>query len=242
MDRPDEGNFFTAVPPVSNQDHDRTSSPASWRMVAERHLTNELRGGGNLRPRRSTSREPRRRFCSRERCMTNPVNTFLPQGRTTNTYNLQDNASWVHGKHTRRLRLPDATGARGRVQLCAASSRHTTLGVYSANDPYGYGVGDIPGASATDVNTANALAWNIAARRVCTSNTLSATRAITSPARLRDSSRARRRNRTCRSTITRLYVSDSWKVTSPAHGDPRRSLGLFPAGRRNAQPAHPAAS
>ena len=29
----------------------------------------------------------------------NPVNTFLNQGRKVNTYNIQDNANWLKGKH-----------------------------------------------------------------------------------------------------------------------------------------------
>ena len=30
---------------------------------------------------------------------TDPVNEFQAQGRTTNTYNLSDDAAWQHGRH-----------------------------------------------------------------------------------------------------------------------------------------------
>jgi len=29
-----------------------------------------------------------------------PTNFFLDQGRTSDQYSIQDNASWIHGKHT----------------------------------------------------------------------------------------------------------------------------------------------
>ncbi len=43
-----------------------------------------------------------------------------------------------------------------------ASFQRHTLGVFSANQPYGYSTGDIPGANAVDTNTANALLGTLA--------------------------------------------------------------------------------
>ena len=47
VDRPDQGNFYTTIPPVSNHNYAHLFS-ASWRWSPAATLTNELRGGGNL--------------------------------------------------------------------------------------------------------------------------------------------------------------------------------------------------
>src|SRR5258708_4759174 len=46
VDRPDQGSFFTVVPPPSNQNKAKLFS-ASWRWTPTATLTNELRGGFN---------------------------------------------------------------------------------------------------------------------------------------------------------------------------------------------------
>jgi len=160
LDRPDIGNFFTPVPPVSNQNRAKLFS-GSWRWTPTSNLTNELRGGGNLAVAPFDVSGSLPAFVLSGTLMTDPVNTFLPQGRTANVYNLQDNASWVRGKHsfvfgvqTQQIRVAPY-GYGGIVPTFY-------IGPYSDGVPYGYGVGDIPGATATDTNTANVLLGTVA--------------------------------------------------------------------------------
>jgi len=160
VDRPDIGTFFTAVPPVSNENGAKFFA-VSWRWTPTASLTNELRGGGNLAvaPFNVSGTSPA--FFLTGTIFTNPVNTFLPQGRNVHTYNLQDNANWVHGAHSISFGF-QTQQARVNPYNFGGIVPSYTLGVFSANDPYGYGVGDIPGASATDVNTANNLLGTLA--------------------------------------------------------------------------------
>ncbi len=160
VDRPDLGNFYTTTPPVSNEDNAKFFS-VSWRTTPTATLTNELRGGGNLTVNNFVVAGTPPPFLVTGTLMTNPVNTFLPQGRNTNTYNIQDNANWLHGNHsiafgfqTQQARVASSTSA-GIIPSYA-------LGPFSTNIPYGYGTGDIPGATATDVNTANVLLGTLA--------------------------------------------------------------------------------
>jgi hypothetical protein len=159
VDRPDQGSFFTTAPPVVNHNHAYLFSLA-YRWSPSATLTNEFRIGGNLAkaPFDVSGTSPAAFVAGT--IFTNPVNSFLPQGRDTKTYTIQDNASWVHGRHVvafgfqSQLVQVDPYNAAGIVPTL-------TLG-YSATNPYGYGVGDIPGANATDVNTANNLQATLA--------------------------------------------------------------------------------
>jgi Carboxypeptidase regulatory-like domain/TonB dependent receptor len=160
VDRPDIGSFYTAVPPVSNQDNAKFFS-ANWRWSPTATLTNEVRGGGNLTINPFVVGGTPPPFFVTGAIMTNPVNTFLPQGRDTNTYNLQDNANWIHGKHSVSFGF-QTQQARVAAFNSAGIVPSYTLGVFSANDPYGYGTGDIPGATATDTGTGNALVGTLA--------------------------------------------------------------------------------
>jgi len=154
-DRPDVFSGFTTVPPVFNQNHAYLFS-ASWRWTPSANLTNELRGGGNLAvaPFDVSGQLPATLITGT--IFTDPQNTFLPQGRTTHTYNIQDNANWLHGHHSVSFGF-QTQQVRVTPYNYAGIVPTYTLGVFSANQPYGYGTGDIPGANAVDTNTANAL-------------------------------------------------------------------------------------
>jgi hypothetical protein len=154
VDRPDVGNFFTAVPPVSNQNRANLFT-AAWRWTATPTLTNELRGGGNLAQAPfDVSGTPPALFVSFP-LGSNPVNTFLPQGRTTHTYNIQDNANWVKGQHTISFGF-QTQQIRVAPYNYAGIVPTYTLG-FSTTSPYGFSTGQIPGASSTYVTTANNL-------------------------------------------------------------------------------------
>ena len=154
-DRPDVFTGFNVVPPVFNQNRANLFS-ASWRWTPTATLTNQLRGGGNLAtaPFDVSGTIPTALYTGT--LYTDPMNTFLPQGRTTHTYNVQDAANWVHGKHSVSFGA-QTQQVRVTPYNYSGIAPTYTLGVFSNNQPYGYGVGDIPGANATDTNTANEL-------------------------------------------------------------------------------------
>ena len=98
VNRPDQGNFYTTLPPVFNDNHNHLLSLA-WRWTASPTLTNELRGGFNLGPSKFNTRDQSQKYLLSGLLFDSPVNTFLRQGRDTDTYTIQDNANWIKGKH-----------------------------------------------------------------------------------------------------------------------------------------------
>ena len=159
VDRPDIGGGFNFIPAVSNNIGVNLFS-ASWRWNPKATLTNELRGGGNLAtaPFDVSGTQPTS-FIGGS-IFSNPVNTFLSQGRTTNSYNLQDNANWVHGRHIVSFGFQTQQNRTAPFNFGGIVPTYN-LG-FSATSPFGFGVGDIPGASATDINTANNLLQSLA--------------------------------------------------------------------------------
>ena len=89
-----------------------------------------------------------------------PVNTFLNQGRMTNTYSIQDNATWMKGKHEvsfgfqSQLLRTNPFNDGGIVPTY-------TLGISSANTT-GLTAADLPGIRSSDLTTANNLYANLA--------------------------------------------------------------------------------
>ena len=160
VDRPDVFSGFNFVSPVSNQNRASLFS-VSWRWTPKETLTNELRGGGNITvaPFNVAGSLPATLVSGT--IFTDPMNTFLPQGRNSNVYSLQDNANWVHRSHSLSFGF-QTQQIRVSPYNYGGIVPSYTLGVFSANQPYGYGTGDIPGANATDTNTANALLGTLA--------------------------------------------------------------------------------
>ena len=155
VDRPDIFSGFSAVSPVANHNTANLFS-LSWRWTPTATLTNELRGGGNLAvaPFDVAGSIPSSVITGT--IFTNPTNTFLPQGRNTHTYNIQDNANWIKGTHSVSFGFQTQQVRVSPYNYGGIAAAYT-LGVFSANQPYGYGTGDIPGANAVDTGTANAL-------------------------------------------------------------------------------------
>lgn len=162
VDRPDLDTFYTSTPPYFNDNHSKLLS-VGWRWNPTTHLTNELRGGFNLAPGDFAVSFQRPAFYLNSGIFDMPAQfSFAPQGRATNTYALQDNASWVHGNHTVsfgyqqqniRVRSFDNNGGISPIY---------TLGFGASNQN---GLADVPGlpdASADDVNTANNLLSTLA--------------------------------------------------------------------------------
>ena len=159
-DRPTYGTFFTTVPPVTNTIKDHLMSLA-WRYTISPTLTNEVRGGFM---RASVTFDDSNKYppfivSSTGLLFTNPINNYMQQGRNTNTYSIQDNANWIHGKHlvqfgyqSHYLRIIPYNDA-GILPTYTLGLGIRTNGLTSA---------DLPGASTANLNTANSLFANLA--------------------------------------------------------------------------------
>lgn len=158
-DRPDVGAFYTTVPPVSNSIQNHLGS-ASWRWMASPTLTNELRGGFLRADTAFTDSNAYYKFLVGGLVFSNPNNTFLNQGRDTNTYNIQDNANWSHGKHELSFGFQSQILHSSPFNDAAILPTYT-LGVSTANTT-GLTAADLPGIRSTDLTTANNLYANLA--------------------------------------------------------------------------------
>jgi hypothetical protein len=98
-DRPDASNDFAVVPKTSNPNNINLISSA-WRWTPSARLTNELRFGFNVAPGDFPTTEKFGPYILDGMIFSNPVNTFLAQGRTTRTYNFADNAAYQRGRHS----------------------------------------------------------------------------------------------------------------------------------------------
>jgi hypothetical protein len=99
VDRPDLANDFSTAPKVQN-DNSTPLLSTTWRWTASPTFTNEARGGMNIAPAVFTSSETFGNQIFALPLVSNPVNTFRSQGRYTDTFNWQDNATWVKNRHT----------------------------------------------------------------------------------------------------------------------------------------------
>ena len=158
-DRPDQGAFFTTIPPVSNTIQDNLLA-LSWRWTASPTLTNEMRGGFMRSDTSFLDADAYPKQIVGGLMFSNPVNTFLNQGRKVNTYNVQDNGTWLKGHHeftfgiqTQFLRTAPFNDA-GIVPTY-------NLGISTANTT-GITVADLPGGNSSAASTANSLYSNLA--------------------------------------------------------------------------------
>ncbi|MEO8370729.1 MAG: hypothetical protein ABI806_16210, partial [Candidatus Solibacter sp.] len=97
-DRPDASNNYEVMPAVTDPTHADLAA-VSWRWTPGSTLTNEVRGGFNLTYGYFLNAHDGLPSIITGTLFTNPVNEFQTQGRTTNTYNLSDDAAWQHGRH-----------------------------------------------------------------------------------------------------------------------------------------------
>jgi hypothetical protein len=160
IDRGDvSATTFTATPAVQNQVKNTLWS-ANWRWTPFGTFTNEVRGGF-LRaeaPFNTLTEFPPYLVGAATGVtlpFSNPVNTFQPQGRFTNTYSLQDNANWTKGRHNMsfgwqvqwiRVNAWDQTNVVPTYTLGFNAANNTAL---TANE--------LPGSSANDLQNANNL-------------------------------------------------------------------------------------
>jgi hypothetical protein len=135
-----------------------------WRWNPTANLTNELRGGFNRAPVPFEVSTPIPSFYLVSNIFDIPGQfAFSPQGRNTNTYVLQDNASYLRGNHTItfgyqqqniRVKSYDTNGG--------ALAPIYTLAFGPSNASGLTAIPGLPDASANDVNTANNLLSTLA--------------------------------------------------------------------------------
>jgi hypothetical protein len=202
-DRNDQGAFYTVVPPVSNTIKDNLLA-LSWRWTASPTLTNELRGGFMRADTAFVDSNEYPKSLLGGLLFSNPVNTFMNQGRKVYTYNAQDNATWLKGKHEFSF------GYQGQILHVspyndAGILPTYTLGLSGANT-LGFAAADFPGIRSTDITTANNLFANLAGIISSAAQTFNVTSAnsgfVPGATNLRE----------LRYTTHAVYFSDKWKV------------------------------
>lgn len=166
VDRPDSGVGYGPVPPVFNDDA-RNFLSLAWRYSPTGSFTNEVRAGFNLAPATFSNSEKLPPYLIGGTIWSSPVATaspsgLLPQGRNTRTYSVQDNANWVHGRHTLSfgyqmqlvyVRTYDYSGTVPEYNIGITSSQQQNNLLYST---------DLPGISSNDLNNANLLVASLA--------------------------------------------------------------------------------
>ena len=159
VDRPDATPFFTFVPPVYNDNSARLLA-LSWRTTPRPTLTNELRGGFNLSPLTFKNRQQFPAFFVTGMNFSSPLNSTYPEGRYNNSYQLQDNANWIHGKHSVQFGF-QTTQLRSELYGYGGTLPSYGLGL-SPTSKFGFSAGSIPGATSTDLSRANSLLISLA--------------------------------------------------------------------------------
>jgi hypothetical protein len=158
LDRPDCDTTFDAVPNCANNDHVKLLS-SSWRWNPTPTLTNEVRFGFNLAPATFDVSGTLPTSLITGTSYTSPVNTFLPQGRFTNTYHVADNATWSHGVHTFQFGFQ---AQLTQIQPYNAAGNVASYGVGIGAGQTGLTAAQLPGISASDLSAANTLLATLA--------------------------------------------------------------------------------
>ena len=154
-DRPDLENDYSVVPKATNPTHTNFLA-ASWRSTPTAHLTNEVRFGFNLSYGYFFNNQSFGPALVTGMAFSDPVNEFQPQGRTTNTYTLADDAYWQHGHHNLqfgfhmqdvRVHSFDAAGVLPVYSLAMGSGQQA----------YTLSTASLPGITNNDLANANSL-------------------------------------------------------------------------------------
>jgi Carboxypeptidase regulatory-like domain/TonB dependent receptor len=158
LDRPDVTTNFVLIPPVVNDDKTKLLS-IGWRWNPTPHLVNEVRAGFNLAPALFLGSTKFGSFLLGGLLFNNPINTFRDQGRYTNTYNLNDNASYMRGNHNFQFGY-QSQYIRVKAFNDAGITPSYTIGVGTRNPSLS--AAQLAGLSSTDQTAANSLLANLA--------------------------------------------------------------------------------
>lgn len=209
VDRNDLDTTYNTVPIVTNNDVKRLVS-GTWRWTPTSAFTNQLTAGFNLAPATFiTARDFGSANVYTGFNFTNPDVTFRSQGRDTNTYTIQDNASWARGKHFIRFGY-QSQFIRSVPFNDAGINAGFSIGL-SAVNPNGLIAGNFAaqgGISAANLSTANSLLATLAGFLTSGSQTFNVTSKTsgyvpnaTSTRKLRFDTHA-------------FYAGDSWRLRS----------------------------
>lgn len=160
LDRPDVNTTgYQLVPPVNNNDKVSFLS-TGWRYNPTPTLTNEARFGFNRAPALFISDENFGNAIIGSTIFSTPVATFRSQGRYTNTYNFNDNAAWYHGRHNIQFGFQMQRDYTEPYNDAGITPTYN-VGISSANT-FGLTNAQLPGASSSDISTANNLLASLA--------------------------------------------------------------------------------
>ena len=158
LDRPDCDTTFDTTPGCANDDGVRLGS-IGWRYNPLPTLTNEMRFGFNLAPALFVAQPSGPGYFITGESYTNPINTFLSQGRFTNTYNASDKAVWVHGNHSIQF---GGTWQKTTIRAFNYASIQPSYGLGIGTGNQGLVSSQMPGISASDLSSANTLLATLA--------------------------------------------------------------------------------
>ena len=160
VDRPDYTPFYTVIPVIYNDNSNRLVS-ASWRWTPTSTLTNELRGGVNRSPGAFANRQTQPSYFITGTVFSSPFESSeVSEGRQTNFFTMQDNANWMHGRHSVSFGVQ---ANRTHVDMYGFNGTIPSQGIgISAGSPYGFGTGQIPGANSTFTTMATNLQASLA--------------------------------------------------------------------------------
>jgi hypothetical protein len=158
---------FISPQPLVYTTSDPKRLALAWRWTANANLQNEIRGGFNLAPVQFASDWDYDQYgalYNNQLGIINPIggwgNTagFMPQGRYTDTYQLNDNASLMIGNHQIQM---GGSWQRNRVNPYNFAGRYPTVTFgFSTAAPAGVALtsAQLPGISAADLAVANNMA------------------------------------------------------------------------------------
>lgn len=204
--RPDvDTNGFTFIPDVI-QTSDNRQFTAAYRRIFSSNFVNEVRYGlfTSEVPFDATYAEPT--FHLSHGIVTSPTSTFMDQGRNTKSFNFQDNADLVWGKHTFKfggqlqffkVNAYNDAGIRQTYTLATGTNKPT---LSTSN------FSTLGGISTTQLGTANgflALFGGIVSSNAQSFNVLDLTKGY----------EAVRQIEPLRHSNHGLYVSDRWQAT-----------------------------
>ncbi len=158
--------YFGGPVPVQGESTGSLLS-ASWRWTPTARLTNELRGGFNINDHANTVTVPQPSSYLEATFISLPGVNWggLPSGQDSKVFSLQDNATYVRGKHTfsfgvQSYVLHQYLYAPGPTLGYSAIPGYA-LGLSSAA-PFSFSTNNIPGAQSTYATTANNLLATLA--------------------------------------------------------------------------------
>ena len=155
LDRPDLENDYSTVPKATDPTHTNFLA-FSWRTSPTSRITNEVRFGFNLSYGYFFNNQNFNGAIITGMDFSDPVNEFQPQGRTTNTYTLADDAAWQHGHHNIQFGYHQQD-VRVHSFNAAGVVPVYSLAMGSGQAAYTLSTGNLPGVTSNDLSNANAL-------------------------------------------------------------------------------------